>query len=549
MLPVFFIASCGFEIPESLTVTGNPGVHLPLGSPFGASGKSINDYIGQDKIGEMISGKDPDQGSEQDQGPEHEVRLYDYRGDDTVDVQTYLVRYEIAKLNLNLQQHIKDADDITVPSLVIPALPGSPSPGSPVYITESGIFPSPAEPAFTIRLGAIEHWMRNIELNDTAGITIQGGAGLQAALRLRIPQLGIDNYREGEPDEDGNLVFTGDGYTLLDPNKDISKTIQVYAQLVGPPPGDTYPMELNFNWTTAILYPGEDGKFTDKYTINFGDFTTYLGNAKFKEVPAYVFIANLPEDTDGTMTLTGSGVTVTDAAITLVSPLEEFLNDKDGPVTGSIPDPSINNQIDLVNLFTAGDSSTLTYGITVKSVQITNTPDSINKTITAELLIKIPLEFEVIGKTVTVEGKSSSYTELELEPLKGITGSTGDLFGRTGKEDDLLTGIEGVELGFYNYTNTIIDGLSLFIGKPDGNGSFDGKLLLLNHGPEAEPPPAISYEEDEVAYPFNPQFKVLVESKDNEYSFAIRRLTGENAKLDFSLVLDGSAKIDQTINF
>ncbi|MDR1029788.1 MAG: hypothetical protein LBL76_02835, partial [Treponema sp.] len=51
MLSAFCIVSCGeFAIPESLTIKGNPGVHLPLGSPFGASGQSINDYIGHDKI-------------------------------------------------------------------------------------------------------------------------------------------------------------------------------------------------------------------------------------------------------------------------------------------------------------------------------------------------------------------------------------------------------------------------------------------------------------------------------------------------------------------
>ncbi|MDR0721193.1 MAG: hypothetical protein LBF75_00160 [Treponema sp.] len=541
MLFVFFIASCDFEIPESLTVTGNPGVHIPLGSPFGASGKSINDYIGREKIQGMINPSD-----ESGTGSDNKVVLYDYQGTgtDNLEVQTYLVRYEIAKLNLDLEKHIQEADDITVPPLVIPAIPGSPGTFSTVYITKSGISSNqPSEPLFEISLGAIEKWMKDVKL-DKAGITIQGGAGLENTLKLKIPQLGIADYSKGTPESNGDLKFTGNGYTLFtttgtDAEQKASKKIEIYAQLVGPPQDGTYQMELNFEWTEATLNPGTDGKFTGTYTVDFGDFTKYLGNARLKTVPAYIFIHGLPNDAKAKMTLTDL---VTDESITSASLSAGFFNDQTSTATGPIPSSSINEAIDLVNLFTTS-SSALAYTITVQSVTIT--PQSNNQTITAEMLIKIPLEFEVTGETVTVEG--TSYKELQLEPLQGLTGSDndGDLFGRTGKEDDLLKGIEEVELDFYKYTNTIIEGLSLFVGKPDGSGSFEGELLTLGR----DTPNPLRFTGPDVEYPFNPQFKVLVGSNNtNSYSFKIGRLN-EGAKLDFSLILEASAQIDQTINF
>jgi hypothetical protein len=297
-------------------------------------------------------------------------------------------------------------------------------------------------------------------------------------------------------------------------------------------------MALNFNWTEATLYPGGNGKFTGTYTIDFGDFTDYLGNAKLKAVPAYVFINGL---SNGTMTLTWSDKPVKDAAITSVPFPQNLFNDTTSTATGSIPSSSLNKTIDLVDLFTAKDSSTLQYTITVQKVDITSEQE--NQTITVDLLIKIPLEFVVEGKAVTFKGEA--YQEWTLAPLKEAADSKGDsdLFGRTDQDDDMLKDVAGVRLGFYNYTNTIIEGLNLFVGKPNGD-TLDGKLLVLKSG--TEPPEGLIFTTTD--YPFNPQFKVLVKSTNGGSSFKINPLNREN-KLDFSLVLDAAAKIEQTVNF
>ncbi|MDR3115298.1 MAG: hypothetical protein LBU25_07245 [Treponema sp.] len=537
ILAVFFIASCGFEIPESLTVTGNPGIHLPLGSPFGAMGESINDYIGQEKIREMVGPNDPD----------NKVRLYDYQGDGTpeLEVQTYVVRYEIAKLNLDLEKHIEEADDITVPSLVIPAIPAG-SPGG-VYLTSAPPFftaSEPSEPLFEIGLGTMEQWLKDVQLNG-AGITIRGGAGLADTLRLKIPQLGIDKYEQGVSDEKGDLVFTGGAYTLLDKNdsKGESTAIQIYAHLVDTPKDGTYTMELNFKWDKATLHPGEKGEFTESYTVNFGELTGYLGNARLKEVPAYVFIAGLPDSTDGKMTLQiGEKQIVPNETISPASlPGSLIIDEEHSTVKGPIPDSSIKEKLDLVDLFTT-DSGTLDYSITVSSVDIT--PQSPNPMLTVELLIMLPLDFEVTGDTVTVAG--NYYKELELKPLKGLTDSTksGDLFGRTGQEDDTLKDIHEVALKFYKYTNTLIEGVALFVGKPAEDSTLE-KLLPL----ESSEPDPLTFTRDEVKYPFNPQFKILVEAQNGNTAFKIRPLAGKDVKLDFSLALEASADIEQTIDF
>jgi hypothetical protein len=128
--------------------------------------------------------------------------------------------------------------------------------------------------------------------------------------------------------------------------------------------------------------------------------------------------------------------------------------------------------------------------------------------------------------------------------LESISDSgSSDLFGRSGKaDDDLLQGVDEVTIGYYNYKNDIIDGLSLFTGKiTNGN---DGHIWELNGD---SPPEGIitEFDKEAVTYPFNPQFKILVK---DDATLKINRLT-EGAKLDFSIVVDAKAAIDQTITF
>jgi hypothetical protein len=242
------------------------------------------------------------------------------------------------------------------------------------------------------------------------------------------------------------------------------------------------------------------------------------------------------------MTLTAGGTNlVTNESINQVSLDSGSLKFTDETATGPIPMPSINQDINLTSLFTT-DTGSLQYRINVTKVSID--PSQTDKTITAELLIKLPLEFTVSGDLVTIEGTSSSYKELKLKPLKSISDSgSSDLFGRSGKEDDLLRGVDGVTLGYYNYKNEILDGLSLFTGKIT-NGTWEGDIWELNR---TSPPDGIiiDFDQKDVAYPFTPQFKILVKDSVN---LKIGRLTG-GAKLDFSLVVDAQATIDQTITF
>ncbi|MDR2397686.1 MAG: hypothetical protein LBD74_02885 [Spirochaetaceae bacterium] len=533
-----FIGSCGFEVPEALTITGKPGIHLPLGSPFGAEGESINDFIGQQKMSEMIS------------NPDGKAKLYDYQGDGTKpQVQTYLVRFKIAELNLDLKSHVKNADDITMPKLSIPA---GPDLGSPVYLTE-GVPASepPSKPPFTISLGALEEWLKDIQLKG-AGITITGGAGLENTLRLKIPQLGIANYSKGTP-LGGDLVFTGGEYTLFkttgtDTEKAESSKIAIYAEISGAVSLGEYPMELNFNWTEATLYPGGTGIYAGRYQMDFGSFTSYLGNAELKAMPTFMFIHGLPEGSQGKITLKrGSTFLVKDKDITQ-KPFPNNLTFQDETVSGPLPTAQTSSeQFDLKDLF-GSDSSALDYTITVQKIKIT--PETGNPTITADLLAQIPLQFVITSQeTITHEGKS--YKELALQPLQNLSGSDtgGDLFGRSdSNEDDLLKGLGDVRLGFYNYTNTIVEGLSLFVGQiEDGKASAASEFVALKLGDQE--PEALTFDEKDVVYPFQPQFKVLVAGDElGNSAFSIGPLS-EDAKLDFSLVLDATATIEQTINF
>ncbi|MDR1956174.1 MAG: hypothetical protein LBQ30_04895 [Treponema sp.] len=539
---VFFIGSCGFELPESLTVKGSPGVHLPLGNPFEAS-ESINDYIGRAKIQEMIGGG-------------AKVVLYDYQAassnTDTPPVQTYLVRYEIAQLNLNLQNHIDNADDIKVPDLPIPPiLGGGISETNPVYISQDGPSSSePSEPLFKITLGAIKEWMKDVVLNKTAGLSlVGGGADIQNALELKIPQVGIADYRKGTTSENGDLVFTGDGYTLLQQSEPDSQEIRVYARLVGPVSGGgtTYETELNFNWDSALLYPGENGKFTGTDEVNFGDLTSYLGNdVTFAGVPAYVFISGLPPNTNGTMTLSsGETLLVNGESITSRSLDSMTFNEDSSTATGAIPLPSsIDREIDLAGLFSAG-TSTLTYEIAVQETSITSSGQQ-NSMVIAELLINIPLEFKVFGEPNNPKYQKD-YAKLDLgDILPKPSNTDSDLFGRTGKDDDLLKNLGDITITLKDYTNTVfLSDMALAIYATGKNTSLSTKTKLPSGTPEEYP--RLEINGGELPYPFSPQYEILIRREEPGEPGILS--IGRDMQFDFSLVVDATAAIEQTINF
>jgi hypothetical protein len=239
------------------------------------------------------------------------------------------------------------------------------------------------------------------------------------------------------------------------------------------------------------------------------------------------------------MTLTAGGTNlVTNESINQVSLDSGSLKFTDETATGPIPTPSINQDIHLTSLFTT-DTGSLQYRINVTKVSID--PSQTDKTIIAELLIKLPLEFTVSGQASNPA--YTNYVKLELGDVLPKSSDTGDLFGRTGKDDDLLKNLGDVTITLEHYTNTVITtpiALSIW----DKKSNYSNKIEIK----EGESP-TLTIKADDLPYPFTPQYEILIPKDTGDAgTLTIGRLT-EGAKLDFSLVVDAQATIDQTITF
>ncbi|MDR3284709.1 MAG: hypothetical protein LBS97_05985 [Treponema sp.] len=345
----FMFMSCGFEIPESIKVTGHPELHVPLGTYEGV-GDLIEDNLTPAKIRELdgMDGMD----------------IYNFRSSviidgETIDgkkVQTYLLRYPIAKQTLNLSEYMGDSSNFDTQSVEIPQRAidamtrfASINHAPPVYVADGGalyvlsgdvpdfsgdlinqtlwdtlvdefeIDTSKASadaipPLVEIGLGDMEKWMSNVVVNDIVNdkksfISLTGGATEQSNLLLKVPQLGITVFDAGEVDgaKPNNLRFINatEEYTLLNNSSHAayvaSEKIQIYARLDKPLTKSKFEFDLGFEWKKADVKPGENGIFEDVVEgIDLSALTKALGGSiKFDTVHAYLYVDGLPDPAKG----------------------------------------------------------------------------------------------------------------------------------------------------------------------------------------------------------------------------------------------------------
>ncbi|MDR0411651.1 MAG: hypothetical protein LBH75_06730 [Treponema sp.] len=112
------LASCDFsefDIPNSVTIKGKPGVHIPLGSPFrGENENVIERYLGTDKILEMMGSSSDGEGA----STLNTINIYEYApaGADN-QVKTFIVHYPIAKMPYDLSEHMNQVYKIQPPKI------------------------------------------------------------------------------------------------------------------------------------------------------------------------------------------------------------------------------------------------------------------------------------------------------------------------------------------------------------------------------------------------------------------------------------------------
>jgi hypothetical protein len=226
--------------------------------------------------------------------------------------------------------------------------------------------------------------------------------------------------------------------------------------------------------------------------------------------------------------------------------------EEDGPVTLNTIDDALvwdadyerysddDKKIALKDLFK--QRLTINYGFQVADISITKTgSSSTSSSLQIYLVILLPMKFEFSSTAETTEYNGTRYKKLDIEMLRDAVPS-GDLFGRTesGGEDDIFGNIKSVAINLYGFNNTIINNLALGI-KNDSTG------WTIDLDKDSTAPRNITLTSNEIGYPFEPVFELLVPG--NENFKILRPNVGEKPVIDFSIAVQADMALDQTINF
>jgi hypothetical protein len=565
------ILSC--EIPESLTLKGNPGLYVPLGSPFTnmKEGERLEDLISPDNIRKSMNS------NASDDGEDNGLIIYDVseamavsHGIDPT-VQTYLVQYPLTEMPLNLEKYLNqsmedsnDKEDVIIPD--IPAVTGPLPPETYYYIYGDKTAPStseiPEKPFFRVSLNDMARLVKKIKRDsgDRFGLEISYSLQLAQYLEFKIPAFGINTYIKGTPDPSVNpekLLFFDDSGNDFTPRDDLHKSgddseLWVYARISGPCFGKIEP-ELLFEWKKAVIKTDNDGDdaFKTEYPIenSLGDFLG--GGVSFNRVDGYVYMTDLnsPEPVVMTVDIKGDIQTrnLQDAtpSFTVTEKSDGTLVAHGSLTNSSFTGPNPTTPLDLRALF-QDEGAVLKVNVEIEEMEITYSEDLSDKSIKFSLYVLIPMNLkieEVADKeapNVTVGGVNirNTYVPLDLGDKLAKLGE-GDLFGRKDDEDNLLNEINFVEIFLkeVNITITEKDKLMLLVKNKD-----DYKLL------EFKDRESLKYEGDLLSKPFSPEFSVLLK-KDTATSGSFNVLRTDNPKFDFKLDVNAKAKVDYTIKF
>ncbi|MDR3343422.1 MAG: hypothetical protein LBT14_11680 [Treponema sp.] len=539
---VFVILSCELpQVPNAIRVQGDPVIYLPLGNPFaGDTVPKIADYLSIESIRQMVAGSD------------NAIGIYEYDIAIYADVQTYVVRYPMVNMPLDLTEYMKRTFKEVVTEIDVPSVP---------------LF---GEPDFMIPI-PIETMTKLVKVvwGQEFGIRMPVEEVLKDNLEIMIPEFGFSDYKTGVLREDGYLYFLGDenntaeyeatfDVTLgdetrfkFDPQQSgkISLYLRVRESIKGI---SMITPEIVFDWDkvtidTTVEGETENNRLEGSYPLDMGDLMSFLGmGVMFKNVHGYVYVHGLPADnTQSSLRLDVEGENLlgnTPSRSIIMREPPDFSDDPQVPFTGSLFPDSIaaadDDPLDLLLAFNAKKLSQLHYSIVIYEVTLDNSEDIREDVITADLVIELPLDFEVKDDPDKPRG---NYVKLDLGDVLPDGGGDGDLFGRTGEDEtsDVFNSLNEVTIYLKNYNNTVFNTeLVMLVGDIE---------VALPSGKKAEIPIPIS--KDKIAYPFNPRYEILLPKDEgkNTGTFSISR--SADPTFEFSLEVKVAANIDQTIDF
>jgi len=583
---LLLITTCGFEMPESITVKGAPKLYVPLGSPFARMDEKdrLENLISRDAIKEMMN-----QGGDAG-GIEVYVVSPDMAQTNGLDkkVLTYLVDYQLADMPLDLQKYMDDAMEATQKKqeITIPDIPANyatlVSPAHPLFIREDGSLTdaNEDEPFLRIPLNDMGKLVKVVrrDVGDRFGLKIPEIPeipDLQTYLQLKIPALGIADYMSGIRDGNDLLFYDTVGASNgkpFYPRDDLDKNgsnyeIQIFAQITGAYTGTgKLDPDMVFEWKTADIDTNAAGSsyFSEEYPIgnNLGQF---LGEGtSFKKVLGYVYMSGVGSNNNSPVEMK---VTIGGDVQTryLKDATPDFTVDKGGTASGgnfttsSFTDDN-SDPLELAAIFEDQDNK-LKVDINLPSWTITNEDEeSISPTIKSRLLVLIPMDLEVFGVTINPsveEGNpgGKEYVKLNLKALNKIMGDddkAGDLFGRKDGEDNALKDISYVNIGlrFSRSDITLInsDNLAVLVTKSREENSLQ-RLMEFKSG---KPLKLTSEFFEEI--PFNPDFSVLLE-KDKDDNTGAYKNTGSfqllyspKPSFNFRLYVEAQAALEYTLD-
>ena len=546
------MVSCDISLPQSIIIRGTPGVYLSLGNPV----KDIEGRLSFDGIAAMMGNPE-----------ETNIRIYDYRPDDSSDVQIYLIHYPITEMNLNLGEYMMDisGETVTIPSffnnddLFIGAEDGICLKEGISDMDYSDLMEYVDEQISDSHSNCDCGPFISIPLDDMAklifeakggpfGIEIDYNADLESVLYVKIPGFGINSYMPGVKVGE-KLRFANTGTELMfkpsprpTGNLNDENELEIFVNIKGACSGDIKP-EIVFEWSEAIV-KGDTSNLTDNIELDI-NLTSFLGDGTtFNKVEGYIYIEGV-DTAELTLKL---GETFLTYGSTSININESLLTDREGPkfpsnmsiIEDEIPPHSLPGPINFTSVIN-GDAGILSYTIDIPEFKIYSNVAA--GKIKADLVIVLPLELKITEEDPIDPSETGyGYVKLDmgLEELLGEGG--GDLFGRTGDEsDDIFSQLESVDIIIENRNITIFDQSKLAILVKNGEDKH-----LLDFSSEESPHWEITSEG--LAYPFSPAFEVLLK-KDNQShnyaTFAVKRMTG--GRFDFTLAIKALADLDITI--
>ncbi|MDR0707046.1 MAG: hypothetical protein LBF60_04100, partial [Treponema sp.] len=329
--------------------------------------------------------------------------------------------------------------------------------------------------------------------------------------------------------------------------------------------------EFVLKWTEATVNPGENGTLEKELPLDFSELGGTLEGLRFpaNSIKAYFYTSGLPES-DAKITLTSTSEA---GGATLVNdkPLHEAdapeLPADGAPYNKAIPPSSLADEdagddgaidlTDTLNTSLSGKEVTLSYALNMGSMVLKEKDLKESKTISAVLLIKLPLALEYHGSPFNAAGtyfkndsdepvEKSDYLTFEIKDF-----DFSDIIG----DDDLLEPIRdefksGGVSGHLDITKISLVlancDVSLFpavcIAIKQNKTASEGVLIDLSDSTGKDIPITFDLDPDE---PFTPLIEILLKKERNE-DFATLSIK-EGGKFRFGLIAEIESALDATV--